>query len=161
MTQENKQLLLKDLCARLPYGVKYCRDSWNYELDQEMSVVEVLEDIDKEGYINYYKVYKVDDIKPYLRPMSSMTEEEIKEYRNLSDEIIGRYGPYNHEFIAHCVRLGIKPDNPHECVDDFLNMEAIDWLNAHHFDYRIDPSTGKTLIESNLALEAPEGMYYG
>lgn len=38
-------------------------------------------------------------------------------------------------------------------------VESIDWLNAHHFDYRIVPSTGKTLIESNLALEAPEGMY--
>ena len=79
MTQEEKQLLLKDLCARLPYGVKYCRDSWNYEWDQEMSVVEVLEDIDKDGYINYRKVYKVWDIKPYLRPLSSMTEEEKTE----------------------------------------------------------------------------------
>lgn len=83
MTQEEKQLLLKDLCARLPYGVKYCRESWNYEWDQEMSVVEVLEDIDKEGYINYYKVYKVWDIKPYLRPMSSMTEEENSELGEL------------------------------------------------------------------------------
>ena len=44
-----------------------------------MSVVEALEDIDKDGYINGTKVYKVWDIKPYLRPMSSMTEEE-KEY---------------------------------------------------------------------------------
>lgn len=34
-----------------------------------------------------------------------------------------------------------------------------DWLNAHQFDYRIDPSTGKTLIESGLALEAPKDMY--
>ena len=37
--------------------------------------------------------------------------------------------------------------------------EDMDWLNANHFDYRIVPSTGKTLIESNLAFEAPEGMY--
>jgi len=106
MTQKDKQLLLRDLCARLPYGVKYCRDSWNYELDQEMSVVEVLEDIDKEGYINYHKVYKVYDIKPYLRPMSSMTEEEKGEY----------YNSYDWEY--------------------FEEGTSFDWLNENHFDYR-------------------------
>lgn len=76
MDEENKNLLLKDLCARLPYGVKFLRESWNYEWDQEMSVIEVLEDVDKDGYINNTKVYNVEDIKPFLRPMSSMTEEE-------------------------------------------------------------------------------------
>ena len=83
MTQEEKELLLKDLCARLPYGVKFLRKSWNYEWDQEMSVIEVLEDIDKDGYINNTKVYNVEDIKPYLFPTSSMTEEQkldLKEY---------------------------------------------------------------------------------
>jgi len=129
MTQEDKQLLLKDLCARLPYGVKYCRDSWNYEWDQEMSVVEVLEDIDKEGYINYHKVYKVDDIKPYLRPMSSMTEEEDKEFAQLQTD-----------FYTDGVLYPIAATN------------MTDWLNEHHFDYR-------GLIEKGLALEAPEGMY--
>lgn len=68
MTQEHKELLLKDLCARLPYGIKFLRESWNYEWDQELSVIEVLEDIDKDGYINRTKVYNVEDIKPYLFP---------------------------------------------------------------------------------------------
>lgn len=129
MIQEEKQLLLKDLSARLPYGVKYCRDSWNYEWDQEMSVVEVLEDIDKDSYINYYKVYKVDDIKPYLRPMSSMTEEEVEKY----NELCGCNAPF--------------PGIVEESVAEFL-----DWLNAHHFDYR-------GLIDKGLAWEAPEDMY--
>ena len=108
MIEEEKYWLLVDLCARLPYGVKYCRDSWNYEWDQEMSVVEVLEDIDKEGYINYTKVYKESDIKPYLRPMTSMTKEEEEEWLKCEDE----------ETIVseHSV--------------------SIDWLNSHHFDYR-------------------------
>ena len=148
MLQEDKQLLLKDLCARLPYGVKLQRnnvyDSSKKEI--ELLTLQGLQDIEN------YNSIELLNIKPYLRPMSSMTEEEIEEYRNLSDEVIGSYGPYHREFIVHCVRLGIKPDNPHECVDDFLNMEAIDWLNAHHFDYR-------GLIEKGLALEAPEGMY--
>lgn len=109
MTQEEKQLLLIDLSARLPYGVKFLRESWNYELDQELSVIEVLEDIDKDGYINNTKVYMVEDIKPYLRPMSSMTEEEKEEYHKLCDSYYGIY---------------------------FDSIYSIDWLNKHHFDYR-------------------------
>ena len=83
MKQENKELLFKDLCARLPYGVKFLRESWNFEWDQELSVIEVLEDIDKDGYINNTKVYRIEDIKPYLFPLSSMTEEQCKEYWEL------------------------------------------------------------------------------
>ena len=106
MTQEDKQLLLKDLCARLPYGVKFLRESWNYELDQELSVIEILEDIDKDGYINNTKVYTVEDIKPYLRPKSSMTEEEKEERKGYT--IVG--GGWTND--------------------------GFDWLNKNHFDYR-------------------------
>ena len=122
MTQEDKQLLLKDLSSRLPYGVKFLRESWNYELDQELSVIEVLEDIDKDGYINNTKVYTVEDIKPYLRPKSSMTEEEKEEYLKLGDIYYGIY---------------------------FDSINSIDWLNAHHFDYR-------GLIPKGLAIEVTE-----
>lgn len=163
MTQEQKQLLLKDLCARLPYGVNVLTD---IDKTFDSGCIGIVTKIEpyvgnkfpelKGQYLLYEKgcltPLIVDEVKPYLRPMDSMTEEEIEEYRNLSDEVIGSYGPYHRKFIAHCVRLGIKPDNPHACVDDFLNMEAIDWLNAHHFDYR-------GLIEKGLALEASEGMY--
>lgn len=128
MTQEDKQLLLKDLCARLPYGVKFLRESWNYEWDQEMSVIEVLEDIDKDGYVNNTKVYNVEDIKPYLRSMSSMTEEEKERYLSF------------HYRIEHFGQHDISISN------------YMDWLNAHHFDYR-------GLIEKGLVLEAPKDMY--
>ena len=80
MTQNEKELLLKDLCARVPYGVKYMRYSWDYDTDQELPVIETLECADKDGYINHRRVYTVDDIKPYLFPLSSMTEEQIQEY---------------------------------------------------------------------------------
>ena len=50
-----------------------------------MSVIEVLEDIDKDGYINNTKVYTVEDIRPFLRPISSMTKEEKKEYEGKSN----------------------------------------------------------------------------
>ena len=120
MTQEDKELLFKDLCARLPYGIKFLRESWNYETDQELSVIKVLEDIDKDGYINNTKVYKVEDIKPYLFPISSMTEEQEKKYDFLRDSVPTYY-----------------------CD----NWKSIDYLNAHHFDYR-------GLIERGLAIDA-------
>jgi len=142
MTKEEKQVLLKDLCPRLPYGVKYCRESWNYEWDQEMSVVEVLEDIDKDGYINYHKVYKVDDIKPYLLPMSSMTEEEKEELKqeHIKDE----------KLYAECLTKAANGDD--SMRGKVIPHFAADWCNKNHFDYR-------GLIPIGLALEAPEGMY--
>ena len=139
MTQEDKQLLLKDISARLPYGVKMWFQSASAPIMLDEFILSVARNRDE-------------NFKPYLRPMSSMTEEEKEEFRKLSDEVIGSYGPYHREFIAHCVRLGIKPDNPHECIDEYVDMDAIDWLNAHHFDYR-------GLIEKGLALEEPKDMY--
>jgi hypothetical protein len=74
--------------------------------------------------------------KPYLRPMSSMTEEEKKEFESFGwmvNEFDDNY-PWVHIGQIENVLLGL------------------DWLNKHHFDYR-------GLIERGLALEAPEGMY--
>ena len=122
MTQEEKQLLLKDLCARFPYGV-ICQLSNN---NADVSITEKLELGGLEHFISGTM-----DVKPYLRPMSSMTEEEELELITIGD-IVLRYGERKHTSI--------------------LSLEQMDWLNSHHFDYR-------GLIEKGLALEAPEGMY--
>lgn len=78
--------------------------------------------------------FRVDHIKPYLRPMSSMTDEEKYTYRHMLGATLNSEG----ESIMFVY------------VEDF--PAVIDWLNAHHFDFR-------DLIEKGLALEAPEGMY--
>lgn len=126
MTQEDKELLLKDLCARLPYKVKIMRyvernnkiNELIPELNLSIRLVELF--ISNDGFI----------IKPYLRPMSSMTKEEVLEYIGLKDNIVA--------------------------IDDttyfFETYQSIDWLNSRHFDYR-------GLIEKGFALEAKEGMY--
>lgn len=75
--------------------------------------------------------FTVDEIKPYLRPMSDMTEEEINEFILISDTVL---------------RLGDKRST---CI---LSLEQMDWLNGHHFDYR-------DLIGRKLALKAPKRMY--
>lgn len=102
MTQENKELLLKDLYARLLYGIKFKAD--NEECIREIHYIK-----DENVYIREYQnlPYWIESIKPYLRPISSMTEEEAIEYASEWD----KRAPY-----------GVYP--------------ACDWLNVHHFDYR-------------------------
>ena len=130
MTQQDKELLFTDLCSRLPYHVRlkvWLKDGTTEEgaLDLEHNYGDVLRDA------FYYN--KIIDIKPYLRPMSSMTEEEKEEYINI------KQGECN-----GCVLTGKGDPNT-----EFL---LVDFFNAHHFDYR-------GLISKGLALEAPKGMY--
>ena len=90
MTQEEKDLLLKDLCARLPYGVK----AWykyfppiNGITSKFVTSIKIADNevalshkFNKEGYYEPIEEGGEIIIKPYLRPMSSMTEEEQKEF---------------------------------------------------------------------------------
>ena len=129
MTQEDKELLLRDLCGRLPYGVKAYIKKWS-KLDMKYyEGVYTVESIDTslntifadsescsvEVIVGYYD----DEIKPYLFPMSSMTEEQCKEYWELE----------------------------HSGNMEHLSVLALDWLNKNNFDYR-------GLIEKSLALDA-------
>lgn len=128
MTQSDKELLLLDLSARLQHKL-HCRVfKLNGDIKENDDVLYgVIGDnvvtlkSDEDECLMYYQ------IKPYLRPMSSMTEKEYKEWRYL-------YLPLPHA---------------NEATE---TQRRIDWLNAHHFDYR-------GLIEKGLALEAPEDMY--
>ena len=119
MTQNEKELLLKDLCARVPYGVKYMRYSWDYDTDQELPVIETLECADKDGYINHRRVYTVDDIKPYLFPLSSMTEEQIKEFNSITQKCS--------TYIGKSILL-----------TDFCNKHHIDWRGLIPMGLAID-----------------------
>ena len=135
MTQEEKQLLLKDLCARLPYGV-IC-DMW-FERNESDKITEVL----KCGGLMRLMNNEFNFIaKPYLRPMSSMTEEEYKEYDSATDLDVADSAETLRENLKAKTRVRISKW-----------YHGTDWLDAHHFDYR-------GLIPMGLALEAPEGMY--
>ena len=133
MTQEDKKLLMKDLSARVSSGVKYMKYSWGYGLDQEIPEVEVLECVDKNGYISHIKVYKIDDIKPYLFPLSSMTNELKEEFDQL-------------------LELELKAIN-----DEIDHIQAtefeVDFYNKHHLDWR-------GLIPLGLALDATDKNIY-
>ena len=85
MTQEQKDLLLKDLCARLPYGVKVlCLMDFNHDWYN----LEMVDIGDNEVYVTTYEPYanryvKIEEVKPYLFPLSSMTEEQKEEHQDL------------------------------------------------------------------------------
>lgn len=142
MTQEDKDLLLKDLCARLPYNT--CVYAQN---DMDWYESEICTEVIS-GCINGEYI-----IKPYLFPISSMTEEQKKEYYSLADDVTIKPGQGSYLGIKiHCIKIGIS-DNPHEEVWDYINLDALDWLNKNHFDYR-------GLIEKSLALDATNlGIY--
>lgn len=130
MTQEDKQLLLKELSARLSYGVICHTEKGNGYL---CSINQTIFGTDYGININplkrdYFNDSEQDEvvIKPYLRPMSIMTEEEMEQYSETCF--------YSHE------------------IGDIPSLETFDWLIAHHFDFR-------GLIEKGLALEAPMDMY--
>lgn len=143
MTQENRELLLKDLCARLPYGVKIViQDTFKYStVLREYHVLEVsnFSDIFCFNYKKFDKSMKKamrerpNDIviKPYLFPMSSMTEEQKQYLKN-----------------RFCYDWDGEPYDLWKCQIEIGDTdELIDWFNKNHFDYR-------GLIEKNLAIDA-------
>ena len=124
MNKKDKELLLKDLSARLPYGVivKYKSQEREGQIKLGQGNIGYVAELGRGWWI---------DCKPYLRPMSSMTEEDIKELNKID---------LNREIFSS------------RHLTYHLDGAIIDYLNKHHFDYR-------GLIEKGLALEAPEGMY--
>lgn len=123
MTHEDKELLLQDLCARLPYN---CRVFYEY-----------VDDLDGKtyGYSLTLNTWCIDEfvankavIKPYLRPMSSMTLEEHRDWMKYCK------ADYDCEF------------QPEPIFDFESCILSINWLNQHHFDYN-------NLIEEGLAIE--------
>ena len=146
MTQEEKQLLLKDLSARLSYGV-ICRYENDGHVSKDLELIDISKVETNTGYIYWDCYFENDDyqdipieiVRPHLRSMSSMTEEENEERKKLGI-------------------LTAIDDNHKRIFDGFGNIsaedaiKAIDWLNSHFIDYR-------GLIGLGLALEAPEGLY--
>ena len=78
MTQKDKELLLKDLTARLPYGVKCINIRWPHDGHAEISNI----DTNSQKVQIFEDWCDINDCKPYLRPMSSMTEEEKEELKS-------------------------------------------------------------------------------
>ena len=104
MTQEQKNLLLKDLCARLPYGVKI---SVNDKVES-LQGINILDNV-----VEYDSCLSsdIEEVKPYLFPLSSMTEEQRKEFDTTLKYL-------------HAEEI------------DIWTCDTYDWCDKNHFDYR-------------------------
>lgn len=122
MTQEEKQILLQDLSARLQYGVKISKANVIYPMTGINIALGYME-------LAVSEIVLIEDARPYLRPMSSMSEKEKEELRDKN------------------ILIAISTSGKIETT-----IDGFDWLNKNMFDYR-------GLIPMDLALEAPEGMY--
>lgn len=145
MTKEEKILLLQDLSGRLPYKVKGLhREQVHTVTNIEPNSINPIIKVD--GYDAWFPI---EMFKPYLRPMSSMTEKELNELLEFEDIDYN-----NNSNVVKRAMMAFSEDKRIESNSLFCIQYArsIDWLNTHHFDYR-------GLIEKGLALEAPEGMY--
>ena len=120
MTQEDKELLLKDLCARLPYGVKV-----NEAIQGDFTLISL---IGERAFTtceteDCYNDFPIECVKPYLFPLFSMTEEQEKEYNDLN-----------------CYELGCFPHTE----------DALDYLIKNHFDFRCLISKGLAIDATGL-----------
>lgn len=124
MTQEQRDLLLKELCAKLPFGIKVQYENEIFDLKY---VCPMYEEVKLDNHETW--TLGVDEIKPYLFPLSSMTEEQHKEFY---DKYCWNDGGDNFEMdsCSHYYALG-----------------KFDWLDKNHFDYR-------GLIPMGLAIDA-------
>ena len=130
MTTEEKELLKKDIFARIPYGVKVQVLDWDEEAEEEIEVIAEVYEINRDGYLRCADIdyqYNVDNVKLMLRRMDSMSEKEEEEWNLI------------------CGMSGYD-------MNEYNVFQGNHWLNSHFFDY-------KGLIERGLAIEAPEGTY--
>ena len=123
MTQEDRQILLKDLCERVPYGVKINENTQGDFTVIGLTMERVFTTCETEGCHNDFPI---ECVKPYLFPLSSMTEEQY-------DELY--------------IDSRVKNDSIDILDAPANDMDAIDWLNKNHFDYR-------GLIPMGLAIDA-------
>jgi hypothetical protein len=135
MTQEQKDLLLKDLCARLPYGVKGCYQNSDDELLRKVTIMY--------RYLEHGGMVMTGDIKPYLIPLSSMTVEQRCKVQNLLPN--------------HC-DISFKNQKITFYDEGNIQLEQLEkvfnFFNMHHIDYR-------GLIPMDLAIDATGlNIYY-
>ena len=131
MTTEEKQLLLRDLCARLPYKTLINIDGNRYRMEE---ICHALIGIDT------YKITvdgcNIEQVKPYLYPLSSMTDEQRKELEELG---LGYY------VTCQDIDDGYMWDE--KVFQITPGTETDDWMKVYHFDYR-------GLIPMGLAIDA-------
>lgn len=136
MTQEDKELLLKDLCARLPYGLKVKCEKYSFPV-----TILYGSNIDEVKFKETGGIENICTIKPYLFPFSSMTEGQKEELnKKFNVQFLG-----NTIYSIHYHSEGYWDDDLELGLQDWLWF--INWCYKNHFDIN-------NLIEKGLAIDA-------
>ena len=114
MTQEDKELLLKDLCARLPYGIIVGTDKGKgHACDINLTIFGTEIGVNINPTVR--DTFSINDVKPYLLPLSSMTDAEKEEYCQLQQRVIyNSKGPVNEDvtkYINWCYKKHLDINN--------------------------------------------------
>ena len=143
MNEQDKELLFIDLCGRVPYGVK-C--SHPYGIGKLESIAKEEHGIDVTFETPDDNYYSIDDCKPYLFPLSSMTEEQCYDFycRFIENEV--DYYDFKEFYFENNEWHKLLTS-----IDDCDKM--VDWFNKNHFDYR-------GLISKELAIDATDKNIY-
>lgn len=134
MTQEEKDLLLKDLSARLPYGVIVNVKGFDYDYNDKLT--QIYKGVGCSIQVTTNMPYDIEQVKPYLFPMSSMTDEQREELKR----------EYCNIACDNIKKMFANPDESHLYSSKSSSFE-IDYFNKHHIDYR-------GLIPKDLAIDA-------
>lgn len=147
MTQNEKDLLLKDLSTRLQYGVKVHISTWNEDTMEYEDKADEVYSINKDGYIrtvNEDYEFEIEDVKPYLLPLSGMSDEQIEELKDLCNmyDPVHDTDPYEDWGMLLIIK---------HCMDDEyhfkFNFKLLEFLNKNRLDYC-------GLISMGLAIDA-------
>lgn len=120
---ENDELLIRDISARLAYGVKCPVFDWDDDIQEEVQVDATIHSINKDGYVSMSEIdygFSISNIKPYLIPISSMTDEQEKEFESITNG------------------------------DRMLYSDVFDFFNRNHIDYRMLIENGLAIDATNL-----------
>ena len=132
MTRREKDLVLKDICARLPYNVKVLYDNTVYSIDY---VSGIYEEIKLDNSYNF--TLNISEVKPYLFPLSSMTEEQLFEVQ----EILGKNEIEIEDGFLHII------DSDRNTITYLEILALLEWFYKNHFDIN-------NLIHKKLAINA-------
>lgn len=130
MEKDLKDLLLKDLCGRLPYKVM----AQYYDPEDECETWDEIEGIESSGHVEIGQyVLPIENVKPYLFPLSSMTDEQKEEYQYITERWM-----YDSSYSI---------------------SDSIDWLNKNNFDYRGLIPNGLAIDATNLNIFSYERLH--
>ena len=132
MTRREKDLVLKDICARLPYNVKVLYDNTVYSIDY---VSGIYEEIKLDNSYNF--TLNISEVKPYLFPLSSITKEQLFEIQ----EILGKNEIEIEDGFLHII------DSDRNTITYLEILALLEWFYKNHFDIN-------NLIHKKLAINA-------